>query len=87
MRIIRHQAPQGHPVPNRVHAPQGPFPDELFDDPEIIYDYAPEAAEDGAGFESGATAQNNFTPVKHYVCKHCGARVTEDQIESHVCEE
>jgi len=81
MRIIRQKAVQAHPIPKRVHAPHGPFPEELFDEPEIAYD----TPLDGDEFEDGATAQNNFKPVKHYICKHCGERVTEDEIETHVC--
>jgi len=87
MRIIRHQAIQVHSVPNRVYDAKGPFPDELFDEPEIIYDYPEESGEDGADFELGATAQNNFKPAKYYRCRHCNARVTELELETHVCED
>jgi hypothetical protein len=55
--------------------------------PEIIYDYAPEANEDGSGFELGATAQNDFKPEKYYRCKYCNFRVAEHEIEEHECED
>jgi hypothetical protein len=62
MKITRVKAVQAHPVPNKVHAPRGPFPNELFREPEIINDYHPEDDETGSSFPLGATAQNNFNP-------------------------
>jgi hypothetical protein len=77
---------QGHPVPNRVTNPRGPFPPELFEEPEVIYDYDPAFNEDGYDFEPGATAQNNFTPLRWLRCYDCHARVREDETELHDCE-
>lgn len=74
-------------MPNRVYEAQGPFPDELFDEPEIVYEYHSEDSEDGSDFEPGATAQNNFKPLKYYRCKHCNARVDSNHLTDHVCEE
>ena len=87
MKITRVRAVQVHPVPERVQEPIGPFPEHLFDEPEIVADYHPEDDEAGADFQLGATAQNNYKPVKYYRCKSCHARVTEKELESHVCEE
>ena len=87
MRITRHQAVQAHYVPDRVHQPRGPFPADIFDEPEINYNYPSEDSEDGAGFEPGSTAQNNFKPTKYYRCKACNARVSEHHLDDHVCEE
>lgn len=87
MRITRVKALQAHPVPDRVHEPQGPFPDHLFDEPEISSDYTSEYDEGGSNFELGATAQNSYKPVKHYRCKHCHARVSQLNLDTHVCEE
>ena len=55
--------------------------------PEVVYDYEPEASEDGTGFELGATAQNDFKPEKRYRCKYCNIRVLEHELEDHECEE
>jgi hypothetical protein len=67
--------------------PVGPFPRELFKESEIIDNYEPQLAEDGAGFALGSTAQNNFRPVKHLRCSNCLARVPETETQNHVCEE
>lgn len=64
MKITRVKAVQVHPVPKRVHEPRGPFPDHIFDEPEINNDYEQEAPETGTNFEMGATAQNNYKPVR-----------------------
>ena len=55
--------------------------------PDIVYDYQPENAEDGSEFESGATAQNNFKPGKRYRCRHCLASVMSHELDSHECGE
>jgi hypothetical protein len=88
MHVIRTvQAFQGHPVPDRVTRPRGPFPPELFVQPEIVNEYDPAFNEDGDGFEPGSTAQNNFTPPKWLRCYDCHERVREDETEFHICEE
>lgn len=87
MRVIKHQAKQGHPVPNKVTAPQGPFSKELLAEPEIVYDYPQAYGEDGEGFELGATVQNNFKPPKYLTCSVCKLRVKETETESHICED
>ena len=92
MKIITKKAVQAHPVPDRVMAPQGPFPPELTSghpasEPEIIYDYVQAAPEDGSEFLPGATAQNNYRPPKFLRCSLCNERVREEETEYHVCKE
>lgn len=87
MKITRVQAIQAHPVPKRVYEPRGPFPEHLFDEPEIVDEYDLEQDENGSGFSLGATAQNNYKPIKSYRCKACDAKVTASQLDSHVCED
>jgi hypothetical protein len=86
MRIIKHQAKQAHPVPDRVMEPQGPFPREMFDEPEIVYD-VPAYSEDGSEYLPGATAQNNYSPPKYLRCGNCLARVLETETQNHYCED
>jgi hypothetical protein len=87
MRISKRQAVQVHPVPSMAVNPKGPFPREIFEEPEIIDDYSPEYAEDGGNFPLGATAQNNFTPPKYLRCALCLVRVLETETEDHTCED
>jgi hypothetical protein len=92
MRIINKQAIQVHPVPDRVTSPQGPFPPELtlgnpLSEPDIIYEYEEAYAEDGSEFLPGATAQNNYKPLRYLRCSVCSARVIETETEAHICEE
>jgi hypothetical protein len=85
MKTIRVQAKQVHPVPKQVTGENGPFPDSIFKEPEIIYDYEPELNEDGSDFPKGATAQNKFKPIKWLVCGSCFTKVKETETENHVC--
>jgi hypothetical protein len=78
---------QGHAVPKTVSRPKGPFPPELFREPEVIYDYEQAYPEDGSDFEPGATVQNNYQPLKWLRCYDCHAKVREDETEQHDCEE
>lgn len=87
MRLIRVKAVQAHPVPKYVHEPYGPFPEDLFEEPEIVYDYTSEEDEGTTSLLPGATAQNNYRPEKAFRCKHCHARVLESEIETHTCGE
>lgn len=86
MRIIRNNAVQVHPVPDRLTTPRGPFPVELFDEPELVY---PDSAysEDGSDFIPGATVQNNYKPAKYLRCVVCSARVLETETSEHECDE
>lgn len=87
MKVTRVKAIQAHPVPDRVHEPRGPFPDHLFDEPEVQSEYESEYDEAGVNFEPGATAQNNYRPVKYYRCRNCHARVSQLNLDTHTCEE
>ena len=79
VRVERKQAVQTHPVPEKVTQPQGPFPIEMFDEPEII------TLTERDEFEPGATVQNNFKPEKMLRCARCLARVKESDTEDHIC--
>jgi len=87
VKITKHQAIQVHPFPSQLTAPQGPFPKELFKEPEIISDYEPQYAEDGADFALGGTVQNNFKPIKYLRCAYCLVRVPENETQDHECDD
>jgi hypothetical protein len=86
MRVFNHKAKQVHPVPDRIMDPKGPFPKELFAEPEIIVDNY-DTSEYGGDYALGATAQNNYRPPKYLRCSVCMVRVLEEETEYHVCEE
>jgi uncharacterized metal-binding protein YceD (DUF177 family) len=79
VRVERKQAVQTHPVPGKVTQPQGPFPSEMFAEPEII------SVSEVQEFEPGATVQNNFKPEKTLRCARCLVRVKESETEGHIC--
>jgi hypothetical protein len=85
MRVIRQQAIQVHPVPDKITPERGPFPRELFDEPEIVY-ADPAYSEDGTSYLPGATVQNNYKPVKYLRCVVCDSRVLESETSLHICE-
>jgi hypothetical protein len=87
MKVTRQKAIQVHPVPDIATSPKGPFPPELFREPEIVDEYPSQYSEDGSEFELGATAQNNYKPPKHLRCGYCFARVLETETKNHICEE
>lgn len=99
MRVTNHRAVQAHYTPSKVYYPDLDWDEDdnldimgLLDagvtqEPEIITEYESEAAEDGANIPLGATAQNSFTEVKMFRCKYCSARVREDDLDFHNCEE
>lgn len=86
MRIIRNQAIQVHPVPDKITMERGPFPIEMFAEPEIVYP-DPAYSEDGSAFLPGATVQNNYKPIKYLRCVDCAERVPENETKFHVCGE
>lgn len=53
---------------------------------EIVDDYFPAMPEDGSDIPLGATAQNNFQPIKWLYCSVCYERVKSTETGSHVCE-
>ena len=86
MKIINKQAIQVHQVPDHEINPVGPFPPEILEDPEVVYDYTPALSEDGGDFRPGATVQNNFNPPRYLRCAYCSARVLETETKGHVCD-
>jgi len=87
MRVTKRNAVQVHPVPKTMMDPKGPFPRELFDEPDIVVDYEPQDNEDGSNFPLGATVQNDFKPIRYLRCSVCLVRVLETETQNHVCEE
>ena len=87
MKVIRRQAIQVHPVPEKVMDPQGPFPRELFREERIVTEYESQYDEDGSDTPLGATVQNNYKPERVLRCSHCFAKVLESQTKDHTCEE
>jgi hypothetical protein len=87
MRVTKRNAVQVHPVPKTMVSPKGPFPRELFDEPDIVVDYESSDNEDGSDFPLGATSQNDFKPVRYLRCSVCLVRVLETETQDHVCEE
>jgi hypothetical protein len=85
MRVTNHKATQVHPVPSHITSPKGPFPAELFREPEIITAY--DTSEYGGDMPLGATVQNNYTPPRYLRCSLCFVRVLETETANHVCEE
>jgi hypothetical protein len=87
MRVTKRNAIQVHPVPATMVSPKGPFPRELFDEPDIVVDYESADNEDGSDFPLGATSQNDFKPIRYLRCSVCLVRVLETETQDHVCEE
>ena len=78
MRVIQRDAVQAHAVPSRVMEARGPFP--LYQ-PKIV-----DITHDPDAFPPGATAQNGMREVVRYECQTCFTILTENQLDSHVCE-
>jgi hypothetical protein len=87
MRIIKKDAIQVHPFPKTMVEPKGPFPRELFDEPDIVVDYSSPDDEGGSAFPLGATVQNGYKPLRYLRCSVCLARVLETETEDHICED
>lgn len=98
--VERHKAVQVHPFPKHGIRPQGPFPPEMqgyepysgnqahiLAEPKLVREYPYAENDDGRDFELGATAQNNFKPLRYLRCSECYERVREDETDFHVCEE
>ena len=86
-RIIQVPVFQGHPVPDRPHAPRGPFPPELLRRPERAADVEPQPDGGGESLPMGATAQNNYRPVRWFRCRDCSEVLAEADLDDHTCEE
>jgi hypothetical protein len=87
MRIIKKDAIQVHPFPKTMVEPKGPFPREIFDEPDVVVSYESHDDESGSDFPLGATVQNNYKPLRYLRCSVCLARVLETETEDHVCED
>ena len=81
MRIERIVTKQGHPVPETAHSPKGPFPPELFSEPELITEYTPFDEE----HPRGATAQTSFKSPRMFRCNYCTDVVLEHEMSDHIC--
>lgn len=81
LRVERIQTLQAHPVPDKILSPQGPFPSELFDEPEIVVTQSKE------DFLPGSTVQNEFKPPRYLRCALCKTRVLETEKDEHKCGE
>ena len=79
--IQRIETKQGHPVPKSAGPAKGPFPPELYAQPEVITEYPPEIED----VPVGGTAQNNFRPPKVFKCRDCDELVLEYNISNHIC--
>lgn len=76
MPIIRKFAIQGHAVPNGYQRPLGPFPAEvLAQNPRSYTDSQPDSLPE------------SFDDVRYFRCKKCGEVLTENELNSHECEE
>lgn len=76
MSVIRYNdCFQGHPVPKTARRPSGPFPAELFADPEIINEY------------DRPYEQTPKQEVTWVYCRDCDAKVRSDETEYHDCDE
>jgi hypothetical protein len=82
MRIQRVITKQGHPVPKSGGYAKGPFPQELYQRPEVISDYVP--ADETT--PPGGTAQNNYREPRAFRCSFCDEVMYEHQTIDHKCE-
>jgi len=84
-RVQRQSSNQPYALPKRVTRGQGPFPQEVLKEPEIITEYVSEINEDGSEYAPGSTVQNNYSPPKWVRCSTCMVRVKQTETEEHVC--
>jgi hypothetical protein len=75
--IIRKFAIQGHEVPSGPHSPRGPFPPELFEAPELVYDES----------LHGDSLHEALDDVRMFRCKCCYDVLYEDELDKHECQE
>lgn len=86
MKIEKIVTKQGHPVPNTVMSPRGPFPPELLEEPRVVYDYAKQPENGDHDIPVEGTAQNDYKEMRWFKCNYCGAVISETQLEIHLCE-
>lgn len=71
---------QAHPVPRTMRPAYGPFPAELYEEPEVINAY-------DSPLSSIYTDEEDNPPLRWVRCADCHARVLEDEAEFHECED
>ena len=88
MRIERVQARQGHPVPRQAGFARGPFPPELFEQPEIVYDRQPrpDDREDEYNVSENFTTPTDSQEWKWFRCEDCRWVLREDELDAHMCD-
>lgn len=77
MPIVRKHAKMGHPVPQGMTRPRGPFPAEIFQQAPVVYDYE----------EHGDSLHEALDDVRYFRCKECTLILAEYELEAHECEE
>jgi len=77
---------QGHPVPNTVMQPRGPFPPELLEEPKVVYEYDKQAENGGYEVPIEGTAQNDYKEMRWFKCNYCLTVISENHLETHLCE-
>lgn len=83
MRVIRKPAFQGHAIPSQAGYARNPFDPEVTAQPVVVVD----DNDPDVLYPPGATAQNNYRGIQMYRCRECGAMVSEDDLDNHVCED
>jgi hypothetical protein len=87
VKVERIAAKQAHWVPSQAHAPRGPFSPELFQHTPVVWDYTPQGENGDVEEPIGATAQNNYRPLRHFMCRDCDTVMTEHEIYDHDCDD
>lgn len=62
------------------------FDSSIGEESTLIDDYMPAMPEDGMDVPVGATAQNNFQPIKWLYCSACYEKVKATETDNHTCE-
>jgi hypothetical protein len=86
-RIERIQTKQGHPIPKTAGYTQGPFPAELYRSLPVVEHYESRTGNGGPEIPDEGTAQNGFRAPRWFKCRYCEEIISEQLVESHVCEE
>ena len=86
MHIERVQARQGHEVPKQAGYARGPFPSELFTQPEIVYPRRQAPDENESDVSENFISQGDSQEWKWYRCEDCRWVLREDELDSHMCD-
>jgi hypothetical protein len=76
MPLIRKFAIQGHEIPATAHAPRGPFPPEILEQPRM--EYEPEYSD---------SLHVGLDDVRFFKCRECHEILLENQLDNHECED